>query len=262
MDIGCSTSCFYPIETEKAFDEVIKLGFKKAEIFFNTSSELELPFVNELKRMADCNGVRVLSAHPFSSALENMCIFGEYERRYEDFIGLYQKHCHAAAVLGAEFVVIHGALDRRKIPLDDGLYFERFKKLVEIGKAEGVSVCQENVNKFKSQHIDFMKRMRKALGSDFKMVFDIKQAVRAGYDPFEFLEEMKNEIVHVHISDNKLPESDCMPPGRGNFDFSCLFDTLDNAGYKGGYVIEIYSRGLDVKRELELSKRYFDEFGR
>ncbi len=258
MNIGCSTSCFYPVETERALKEVINLGFDKTEIFFNTSSELEEPFVNELKKTADDNGVRVLSVHPFSSALENMCIFGEYQRRYDDFIGIYQKHCHAAAVLGADILVIHGALQNRKIPLPDELYFERFYKLIEIGKAEGVLVCQENVNRFKSQHLDFMKRMRDAIGDDFNMVFDVKQAIRAGYDPFEFLNEMKNEVVHVHLSDSLLPDSDCLPPGRGNFDFKRLFAILDKADYKGDYVIEIYSRGLDVKNELAFSKRFFD----
>lgn len=259
MSIGASTSCFYPLETEKALCEIINIGFKKSEIFFNTSSELEVPFVKELRKTADENGMDILSVHPFSSAIENTCIFGEYPRRYGDFIGLYQKHCHAAALLGAKFVVIHGARDKRKIPLADDDYFERFLKLVEIGKTEGVKVCQENVNLFKSQHLDFMKRMRSALGSDFHMVFDIKQSIRAGYEPFDFLEEMKNEIVHVHISDNLLPEYDCLPPGRGNFDFSRLFTTLEEAGYKGDYVIEIYSKGIDVRKELEFSKAFFEK---
>ena len=184
MNVGASTSCFYPLETEKAFDKVCKLGFDKAEIFFNTSSELEEPFVNELKNKADFYGVNVLSTHPFSSALENMCIFGEYQRRFEDFVGLYEKQCHAAAMLGAKVVVIHGARDKRKIELPDEAYFERFSKLIEIGKKEGVMVCQENVHIFKSQHIAFCKRMRAALGDDFHMVFDIQQSIRAGYDPF------------------------------------------------------------------------------
>lgn len=258
MNIGASTSCFYPLETEKALGRVIDLGFKKTEIFFNTSSELEAPFVKEMKKAADENGVKVLSVHPFSSAIENTCIFGEYPRRFEDFIGLYQAHCHAAALLGAGVVVIHGALKKRKIPLDDEFYFERFRQLVELGKKEGVTVCQENVNRFKSEDIAFMKKMRAALGSDFHMVFDIKQSIRAGYEPFDFVEEMKDEIVHVHLSDNNLPDSDCLPPGRGNFDFSRLFKTLESSGYKGDYVIEIYSRGLDVENELKYSKAFFE----
>ena len=258
MEIGASTSCFYPLETEKALERVIKLGFRKTEIFFNSVSELEAPFVAELKKTADASGVRILSVHPFSSALENMCIFGDYERRFNDYIGLYQQHCNAAAMLGAGVVVIHGAYEKRKIPYSDEAYFERFRKLVEIGKAEGVMVCQENVNKFKSQHIAFMKKMREALGDDFHMVFDVKQSIRAGYEPFDFLEEMKSSIVHVHLSDNLLPEKDCVPPGRGNFDFRRLFATLDSVGYNGDYVIEIYSTGYDVDKELTFSKRYFE----
>ncbi len=260
MNIGASTSCFYPMETEKSLDKVISLGFRKTEIFFNTQSELAPAFVGEMKRAADAAGVQVLSVHPYSSALENMCIFGEYQRRYEDFIGVYEQHCHAAALLGAKIVVIHGALDKRKIALPDELYFERFRSLVEIGKREGVMVCQENVNLFKSQHIAFMQKMREALGNDFHMVFDIKQAIRAGYDPFDFLEAMKHEIVHVHLSDNHLPDADCLPPGRGNFDFQRLFDTLNAVSYSGDYVIEIYSKGFDVAKELQFSKEYFERF--
>ena len=257
MNIGASTSCFYPLETEKALKKVIDLKFKTAEIFFNTVSELEDGFVLDMKKQADDAGCRILSVHPFSSALENTCIFGEYQRRYDDYIGLYQKHFHAAALLGADVAVIHGALARQKRDLPKELYFERFASLVELGKKEGVRVCQENVVRFRSESLDFLKDMRNALGDDFHMVFDIKQAVRSGYNPFEVLDEMKNEIVHVHISDN-TPECDCLPPGRGSFDYSRLFETLQKADYRGGYVIEIYSKGLDVEKELSDSRRFFE----
>jgi sugar phosphate isomerase/epimerase len=260
MNVGASTSCFYPLETEKSLKKIAALGFKKTEIFFNTFSELEAPFLKELKLIADANGVEILSVHPYSAPIENMCIFGEYRRRYEDYIDLYRKYCHACAVLGGKFVVIHGAFDKRKINLPDDIYFERFASLIEIGKSEGVTVCQENVNKFKSQHIAFMKKMRDVIGSDFNMVFDIKQSIRAGYDPFKFLEEMKSSIVHVHLSDNLMPEKDCMPPGKGNFDFKRLFGELEKADYKGDYVIEIYSEGYDVEKELRDSKEYLERF--
>ena len=258
MEIGASTSCFYPLETEKALGKVIDLGFKSAEVFFNTSSELEPDFVGEMKKQADDGGMRILSVHPFSSALENTCIFGEYQRRYDDYIGLYQKHFHAAAMLGADIAVIHGGIARQKRDISDEFYFERFSKLIELGKTEGVRVCQENVVRFRSESLEFLKKMRSALGSDFNMVFDIKQSIRCGYDPFEVLDEMKNEIAHVHISDN-TPERDCLPPGKGSFDYARLFSELKKADYKGGYVIEIYSKGFDVERELASSKEFFEK---
>ncbi|MCM1115862.1 MAG: sugar phosphate isomerase/epimerase [Clostridium sp.] len=257
MKFGASTSCFYPLETEKALKEVVGLGFEKAEVFMNAPCELEEPFVKELKNIADGSETDIISVHPFSSFLESSCIFGDYQRRYNDFIELYKKTCHAAAMLGARLIVIHGAVAQPKIPIPDERYFERFKQLIEIGKAEGVMVCQENVNRFKSQSIDFCKKMRTALGSDFKMVFDIKQTVRAGENTFEFLNEFKNEIVHLHISDNS-EQGDCLPIGMGSFDFKRLKDTMDEAGYQGDAVIEIYSKDYDVKKVLGESKVYLD----
>ncbi len=258
MKIGASTSCFYPLETEKALDRVIDLGFKSCEIFFNSSSELEDRFTTEMKKRADSEGVDILSAHPFSSFIENTCIFGEYQRRYDDFIDLYKRHFHACAVLGADIAVIHGGLAVQKRDIPEEHYLERFRKLVEFGRVEGVRVCQENVVRFRSQSLDFLKRMRNELGDDFNMVFDIKQAIRSGYDPFEIVEEMKNEIVHLHLSDNG-EDGDCLPPGRGTFDFKRLFDTMEGAGYNGGAVIEIYSKGFDVADELAQSRSFFEK---
>lgn len=253
MKFGASTSCFYPLETEKSLKEVVDLGFEKAEVFMNAPSELEEPFTKELKRIADGSGCDIVSVHPFSSFMESSCIFGDYQRRYDDYISIYEKTCHAAAVLGADIVVIHGAVRTPKIPIPDERYFERFYKLIEIGKREGVTVCQENVNRFKSQSIEFCKKMRSALGSDFHMVFDIKQTVRAGEDTFNFLEEFKNEIRHIHISDNG-ERGDCLPIGWGSFDFLKMKRIMDNAGYDGDCVIEIYSKDYDVKKVLYESR--------
>lgn len=257
INIGASTSCFYPLETENAFNQVVKLGFQRAEVFFNAPQELDDSFVKELKNTADYNGVKIVSAHPFSSFLESNCIFTEYQRRYDYFVDLYKRHCHATALMGADIAVIHGAVERAKRPIPAEFYFERFSKLIEIGKAEGVQVCQENVNLFRSQTIDFCKQMRQYLGNDFKMVFDVKQAVRAGFEPMDFVNEFKNQIAHIHISDH-CDTSDCMPPGRGTFDFKQLFDVMDSVNYNGSYIIEIYSKGYNVEKELAFSKKYFE----
>lgn len=257
MQVGASTSCFYPLETELALQNVIDLGYDRTEVFFNTVSELEDSFVDDLKRRADDGGTRIVSVHPFSSALENNCIFGEYERRYQDYIGLYQQHCHAAARLGADILVIHGAISKSKRPLPAEHYFDRFAGLIEIGKAEGVRVCQENVVRFRSESVDFLKQMRDYIGDDFNMVFDVKQAVRSGYDPFYVVEEMKDSIVHIHLSDNG-EKGDCLPPGSGSFDFERLFRTMAENGYKGNYITELYSLGFDIKSELKRSKQYLD----
>lgn len=253
MNIGASTSCFYPLETELALQRVIDLGFKKTEIFFNSVSETFPDFTRELRQRADDGGVDILSVHSFSSSMDNITVFGEYQRRYDDFIDWYKMTCHACAELGAKFVVVHGAFANSKRPLPEEHYFERFAGLVEIGKQEGVKVCQENVVRFRSQSVEFLKHMRDYLGDDFNMVFDVKQAVRSGYDPLYVAREMKDSIVHLHLSDHNAKE-DCLPPGKGDFDFRKLFEIVEPESA----VIELYSIGLDVEKELELSKKYLE----
>ncbi len=261
MRLGASTACFYPLETEQALKEICSLGFEKAEVFMNAPCELEPCFAKKLKEISDSSDTEIISVHPFSSFLESSCIFGDYKRRYDDFIGIYRKTCHAAALLGAKYVVIHGAVAAPKIPIPDERYFERFNTLIEMGLSEGVTVCQENVNRFKSESVEFCRKMRNALGDRFNMVFDIKQTVRAGEDTFLFLEEFKNQIRHIHISDNGAL-GDCLPPSKGSFDFEKFKKVLDSAGYKGDCVIEIYSSDFDVKKELTESKVYLERLWR
>lgn len=258
MRLGASTACFYPLETEKALKEVADLGFERAEVFVNAPCELEKPFLRCINGIVRGSATKIISVHPFSSFLESSCIFGDYERRFNDYIGLYRQTCFAAAELGAKYVVIHGAVAQPKIPIPDERYFERFKMLCDIGRSEGVTVCQENVNKFKSQSVEFCRKMKNALGSDFNMVFDIKQSVRAGEQPFEFINEFIEDIVHLHISDNGAA-GDCLPIGRGSFDFLKLKKLLDSYGYAGDCVIEIYSGGYDVKEVLAESKEKLDK---
>ena len=66
MQIGISSSCLYPMQTEEALRTVGELGAKTAEIFFNSYSELKKPLLNEIKNIKEYYGINVRSIHPFS----------------------------------------------------------------------------------------------------------------------------------------------------------------------------------------------------
>ena len=83
MEVGASSSCFYPLETEKAFLNIASAGIKTAEIFLNSPSELEKNFIGQLKSIRDCYGVEVTSLHPFRSFSEGYDLFSKYKRRFE-----------------------------------------------------------------------------------------------------------------------------------------------------------------------------------
>jgi sugar phosphate isomerase/epimerase len=256
MSFGVSTSCLYPQNTEEALIELGKLGVKTCEVFLNSPCEITRDFAKTLNRIKDEYGMEIVSVHPFSSFAETYMLFSEYSRRFDDTLDIYKRTFEFAAEVGAKFSAIHGSLLPGKISNNE--YFERFCRLHEKGREAGMFVCQENVNRHFSQNPDFLKDMRNFMGSDFKMIFDVKQAVRSGYDAIEFAKEFKSSIVHVHLSDNK-EGFDCLPPGCGSFDFKKLFAVMDSVNYGGSYIIELYRSNFEKSADLRKALDYVEE---
>lgn len=253
MDIGISTSCLYPMETEKAALMLAQSDTSVAEVFFNTFSEIQENFLEKLKGISEKHSMRIISLHPCTSFAEPFCLFGNYERRFCDTLAFYRRYFEAAKYLGAKILVLHG--DLKTGVLSEAEYFKRYELLMNEGAKQGIILAQENVNRYRSESPEFMLRMKAAFGSDFHMVFDVKQAVRAGYNPLQFAQALSESIVHVHINDHTA-EKDCLPPGKGSFDFLSLFNILHAAGYGGDFVIELYRKNYTKTEEIHRAKLY------
>ncbi|NLL17372.1 MAG: sugar phosphate isomerase/epimerase [Clostridiales bacterium] len=250
--IGASSSCFYPQLTEDSFLKLCKMNIRTAEVFYNSPSELSPVFTAMLKSYADEYSVDVVAVHPFMSFAESFYLFSNYERRFHDLIPLYLKMFEAAAALGAKYFVFHGA---KPVPSAvEEVYFERFAILSEKALEFGVYCAQENVVHYRSESPDFMARMKRAVGENFKMVLDIKQARRTGIDPFAFFDSVGESIEHIHISDYNETR-DCITPLKGCFDFKAFFEETKRRGYKGDYIIELYRDSYDNEAEIELAHR-------
>lgn len=254
MEIGASSSCFYPMRTEEAFLNIAKLGFRNAEIFLNSPSELSDSFIGELKKTKDCYGVNVTSLHPFRSFSEGYDIFSRYERRFQDSTETFKRYFSAAAELGADYLILHGSRGKSEISLEE--YAERFGNIALLAESMGCRLTHENVVDYVGAYPGFMKFMKNALGDHFRMVLDIKQARRAGADVKEFIDTMGESIVHIHLSDYDK-EKDCIPPSdKGLFDFREFFSQMDNVGYKGKYIVELYSDSFKDGSEIKKSAEY------
>lgn len=256
MKIGASSACFYPLETEKSVKALGELGFDLAEIFVNAECELSGKIFEEIKSAADCYGISFTSMHPFTSFAESNMLFSAYKRRFTDGLEFCKKYFDACNKLNIGILVIHGC--KKRYPITDEEYFERFGILCENAAEFGIITAQENVVDFKSESPEFLSKMRKKLGKDFHMVFDIKQASLAGFDPVDFAKEFSHEIVHLHLSDHNDKFS-CIPPGKGNFDFAALSAVMKSADYKGAGVIELYSNGYKSPDEIVQSKKYLQK---
>lgn len=257
MKIGVSSSCFYPLETEKSFMTLAELGVKTTEVFFNSPSELKKPFVEELNRIKTEHKMDVVSIHSFASFAEGYYIFSEYKRRFYDSLEMYKPHFNAAAQLGARYVILHGSRVSGVITTEE--YAERFAVFSSEAKKFGVQVLHENVVNYVGQSPKFMAEMKQLLGEDFKMVLDLKQARRAGYDPLEFVDAVGTSIKHLHLSDCR-GEQLCTPPSEsGEYDFKKLFERMNGIGYDGVGMIELYSNNYRSNSELVEAMEYLNE---
>ena len=260
MALGISTACLYPMVLEDSLQTLIDLGFREFEIFINTYSEMEPEFLTLLESRLKPDGCRVKSLHPFTSGFESYLLFSNYERRFRDGASFYRRYFETARRLGAEILVIHGDRSFEKSGLDDREYFERFGALSRIAREYGVTLAQENVNAFRSQDCGFIRNMREYLNGDASFVLDIKQAVRAGRDPYEMCQAMGENLGHVHINDNR-PGRDCLLPGRGEMDYARLLDILKRNRYGGDFIIEVYRRDFTRLSELTDAYRFLQSAG-
>lgn len=247
MCVGISTASFYPMHTEDALKLLGESGVKLTEIFFNSSSEIEPEFIKTLKQIKDDYGMKITAVHPFTSLVEPYLLFSEYKRRFIDGAEFYKKYFEAAAVLEAKFAVIHGDYIYSPLSIDE--YCERYALLAEYARSYGITLTQENVNKYKSANPEFLKSMKAVLKDDVKFTLDIKQSVRSGFTPFQLLDAMGESVVHIHVSDNNQ-KNDCLLPGKGCFDFKTFQSKAKLYGFSGSYIIEVYKNAYNSLSQL------------
>lgn len=250
IKVGVSTASLYPLHVEDAFAELARLGVKHAEVFANSTCEAGEPYIGQICGIRDANEMSVTSFHPFSSPMESVFLFSTYDRRVEEMVEMYRDFFGSMGRLGAKVFVLHGAILSSKCTVSH--YLEQFRMLSAVGREYGITVAQENVSYCMSGRLEFLKMMKRELGNDAKFVLDLKQARRSGENPLEYVDTLGESIVHCHLSDGD-ESRDCLPVGKGKFDFSALARRLFAHGYDGAFIVELYRENYGEFDELKAS---------
>lgn len=255
MFAGASTACLYPEQTEKSLAILGESGIKNIELFVNAACETEGDIFSEILRVKKTFDLNIISLHPYTSFLETFTIFGDYPRRFDETIEFYKRFFRTMNALEAKIFVFHGAMKDHEIPFN--LFAERYSRLYEIGKSFGITVSLENVHYCESGSLKFLTKIKDALGESCAFVLDIKQALRSNIDPFLIMNALGDKIKHYHVSDHTA-ENDCVPVGKGSFDFAKFADKLKRLDYSGGVILELYRNGYRDVSELYESVKYMD----
>lgn len=257
-NVGISTACLYPTETEKAVADIAQLGIKDIEVHFSTFSELTDGYLKQLRKMMRHYGMRAQSIHPFYSVTESPMFFTEYnERRFADGLEIYKQYFHAAGKIDASYLVFHGGqkFGVNRCTISDDEYIERYNQIYECGQKFGITLLHENVYTHQCESIDFCRKMIEYLGDKAQFTFDNKQARRSGYNPAEFATALNGHIRNIHISDFNT-EHDCLLPGKGIENFAAIKSAIGDDADKVCWNIEVYRDKFGELRDLELSAKY------
>lgn len=247
MIAGVSTACLYPQPLEESLYNLAVNGVSCAEIFINSHSELKKSFSHNIAEMLRRFDMKCVSVHPFTCEIETMMFFSDYERRIDDILEYYKLYFDFMNAVGAEIFVFHGGKTGSGKNRD--FYCERYSRLWRLGREFGVKTAIENVSRCQSASSSFIREISNMLGNEFAFVLDTKQAVRAGENPFNFVDAVGKNLAHVHISDSG-EYGDCLPIGKGRFKFKNFFEKINSYNPECSVVLELYRSGFGGIGEL------------
>ncbi len=263
MKLGMSSASFFPnLHTEDTLEEIASLGIDTCEVFFETRSQYCEEYANimkdKLKRANEIHKLEIHSAHSMTNQFEPD-LFSQGERARADGEEIYRNFLATCKSLGIKYQTFHGAtiLKRAvKYTHDYEKLSKRVNYLVDLAKSYGVKLCYENVHWTYFHEPEYFEKL-KPYCPELGSVLDIKQAMQSGIDYKDYLKVMGNTLETVHLCDYNIDGTTAIP-GKGSFDFVELFKRLQDIGYDGPCLLEVYSKNYKDIDELKESYNYLE----
>ncbi len=260
MEIGISTASYFgKLQLEDAVLDIGAHGVSLCEVFLNSFSEYDPAFVELLFERLSQSSLRVFSVHPMSMQFEPQ-LFSIHPRQRDDAWHIFEQVLADGKRIGASHYVMHGPARLFGGVKNIGLtrIAPIFVELCALAAQYGIQLTLENVSWCVFNEPEFGLRLLDAIGTDpLRFTLDVKQAVRSGFDPIDYVRAVGSHIVNVHLCDAMQQENGSARyamPGAGSYDFVRMFSELANAGYQGPAFIEVYS---DMYRDIpELYESY------
>ena len=260
MQVGVSTaSLFMRRNNEEALPLLNELGVKSAEVFLTSFSEYGEDFARIIK--ARKGDISVNSIHILNSQIEPQ-LFSAHERVKGDSYALLANVLSGAKLLGAPYYTFHGTARYKKSardPKNDN--FEKMgiglREISDFCQKCGVTLCLENVEWSTYNRVGVFSALKNYV-PNLRGVLDIKQARIAGEGYEKYVDEMGESLAYAHVSDLDETGNICLP-GKGVFDFETMIKRLQNVGFDGNLIIEVYKENYKDEAELKIACDYLNE---
>lgn len=238
MKLGLSTAAFYGRwETEEAAQYIASLPLDCCEAFLQANSEYTPAFARVMREKL--GGMPCTSVHPLGVTFENG-LMSRSPRQRREAMDTFCRVLDAGAAMGAGCYVYHGrnSPQLEPLPFDLQANADVIAPLCEEAARRGMALAWENVFWCQLTTPRRVALAREAI-APVRFTLDIKQAMRAGCDPMQFIPAMGERLINVHVCDWDASGRLCLP-GEGVFDFRAFFAALCQQGYCGPVILEPY----------------------
>ncbi|MBR1608533.1 MAG: sugar phosphate isomerase/epimerase [Kiritimatiellae bacterium] len=235
-------------------DDIARAGIRHVEISLDGRKYAGFDFAAFAAHARDA-GVDVRSFHlPFytDETVDPASLDEAVRRRTAE---IHAHYVRVAASMGAKIAVVHACLE----PVADADRAERIARskesmaaLADVGEAEGVTVCVENLPRSCLGNTSAELADIVACDDRLRVCFDVNHLLLDTHA--EFLRVNGAKIAATHVSDYDFVNERHWLPGEGRIDWAALADGLDAIGYRGTFNYEISFRGnpKTVRRARDL----------
>ncbi|MBQ1272424.1 MAG: sugar phosphate isomerase/epimerase [Clostridia bacterium] len=255
MRLSVGTSIFQQVYGDKEGLKLIRdAGFDGVDYSFDSLpddhplfGENSVEYAREIREYMDRIGLVCVQAHaPFSV---------EYQDPFDASFFPYHailKSMEAAAILGAEAIVVHAITIRNgSEKLLEDYNYQYYKTLEPYAQRFGIRIAVENLfntdrvrNTFSNRRCgtpDRVNRLLARLGRErFTVCVDLGHAAITGFEPEEFLSGVTpGSVTLLHVQDTDYRSDSHRLPFLGRQNWENIMATLKKIDYRGDFNLEI-----------------------
>lgn len=247
ISLNTSTLLHYELDVDVQIDLVADAGFDGIELWMrNIKTYLEKGGnTADLKNKLQARGLILENIIGFSK----WCSDDSEERKKA--IDQLREEMHITAGLGGAYIAapVQGisSLDRTKYDA----YAERYEAILKLGDETGVIPIMELWGMGALNKVADCAQIAIATGHPkATILLDFYHVYRGGndWDTIDILNGKKLPVIHMNDypatpSYDQLKDSDRVLPGEGVCPFDMVIPKLYNAGFRGGFSVELFNKG-------------------
>lgn len=262
ISMNTSTLMAYELPADEQIQLVADAGFDGIEMW-----------VRDVRSYIDAGGTPEELRDLLSSnnlLLENMIGFSEWmsadANAREDAIDILRSDMELIAKMGGNYIAapVQGIDSIDRTLFDD--YAQRYRTILEVGEETGVVPIIELWGTGALNQVSDCAYIALESGHpDATMLFDFYHVYRGGnsWDTLDLINAAKLPVMHMNDypadpGREQLTDADRIFPGEGVCPYDEIVPKLYNAGFRGGFSVELFNRGYweSMDAETILSESY------